>query len=107
MSKTQNYTEEETQLAIGMYEKGGNESITNIAEKLNKSINSVRAKLVREKVYVAPDKPLKMRKNGPSKKEIIRELETLGLSPDGLDGATKIALNNIRTLIEELKEDAN
>ncbi len=97
------YTEKERDKALQMYSEFGNDGLINISQELGRSINSVRAKLVKEGVYAAPEKKLNQRKYGPSKKEIIRELGDLGLAPDGLDGTTKQGLNNIKTLIEELK----
>lgn len=106
MGKSQNYTEEEALTARTMYEEGGNDILDEIAKTLGKSINSVRAKLVREKVYTAPDKPTKSRKNGPSKKEIIREFQGFGITDgtlNGLQGATKAALTEVKDYIVALK----
>ena len=100
--KTQNYSELEREKLLEMYEEGGNDTIPQIAETLGKSINSVRAKLVREKVYIAPDKSIRVKKNGLSKKEILIELENLGIVPDGLEGATKQALLNIKERLENV-----
>lgn len=97
------YTEQERDKALKMYNELGNGGLLNISEELGRSINSVRAKLVKEGVYSAPEKKINQRKYGPSKKEIIRELGLLGLLPDGLEGTTKQGLNNIKNLIEELK----
>ena len=97
------YTEVERKLVLTMYRELGNTGLKDISIAVGKSINSVRAKLVKEKAYIAPEKKPNQRKNGPSKKEIIRELGSLGLSPDGLDGTTKLGLNNIKRLIEEIK----
>ena len=97
------YSEQERETVLSMYDEIGNEGLKDIAEAVGKSINSVRAKLVKEKAYNAPEKKPNQRKNGPSKKEIIRELGELGLSPDGLEGTTKLGLNNIKKLIEDIK----
>jgi len=106
MTKTQNYTSAQTERIKELYETHGNSGIQLIADELEKSPNSVRAKLVREQVYMAPEKPIKIRKNGPSKKEIIREFEEFGFSTDALDGlqgATKAALNEVKNYIERIQ----
>jgi len=97
------YSEQERNTIIVMYQERGNDGLQEISDIIGKSVNSVRAKLVKEKIYVAPEKKINQRKNGLSKKEIIRELGGLGLAPEGLDGTTKLGLNNIKKLIEELK----
>jgi len=106
MAKTQNYTDVQTQRIKELYEAHGNSGIQLIADELEKSPNSVRAKLVREGIYVTPEKPIKARKNGPSKKEIIREFEAFGFSTtalDGLQGATKAALNEVKSYIDKIQ----
>lgn len=108
MAKTQNYTDEEKEQAINLYKELGNAGLDEIANRLNKTTNSVRAKLVREGVYEAPEKQDKQRKNGPSKKEIIRNFEDFGLSEEalnGLQGATKKALNEVQEYIQKLRND--
>jgi hypothetical protein len=56
---------------------------------------------VRDGLYVAPEKTGTAKASGPSKKEILREFETVGFDPAGLEGATKEALvrvlNHVRT----------
>ena len=93
------YSEEETAKLIEEYIKLGNDGIQELAEKFGKTVNSIRAKLVREKVYITPDKSFKERKNGPSKKEILMELEKLGIDVDGLEGATKQALSSLKNKV--------
>ena len=97
MSKV-NYSEEMTSKIVADYEAGM--PIEDIALSIDRSVRSVRSKLVREGVYKAAEKaPAK--KMGPSKKELLIELE--GLAPfevDGLSGATKTAIS---TLINHFK----
>lgn len=95
MAATGNYTEEERQTILKMYEELGNEGLDQIAEKVNKSPHSIRAKLVREKVYKPVEKEPFKTKNGPSKKQLLRELEVFGVDPDGLEGATKKGLKAV------------
>jgi hypothetical protein len=93
--RTPNYTPETTERLVALYEEHGNEGLQLIADALGKSVRSVRSKLVREGVYVAPEKGQKVaaKKEGPTKKEMLIELEALVPFPvDGFMGATKEAL---------------
>ena len=100
MSKV-NYSEEMTSKIVADYEAGL--PVEDIALGIDRSVRSVRSKLVREGVYKAAEKaPAK--KMGPSKKELLIELE--GLAPfevDGLSGATKTAITD---LISHFKGEA-
>lgn len=96
----QNYTEEQTEQLLELYHKLGTDKIEDIADQLGKPVRSVRSKLVREGVYVPPQK-LPDRKNGPSKKEMLNTLQELvGFDTTGFSGSTKEALT---TLIVYLK----
>ena len=99
--QTSRYTEEELEFIKKEYVKRGNEGLIEIAGSIGKSVNSVRAKLVREKIYKPSPETKRIKKNGPSKKEILRELQEAGLEPDGLENATKGALLNIKKFIEQ------
>ena len=91
--KRVNYSDELTAAVIQRYQAG--ESVEAIAESIGKAVRSVRSKLVREGVYVAAEKPAKAkREEGPSKKELLRELELLApdLPIEGFVNATKEAL---------------
>jgi hypothetical protein len=96
-TKTENYSAEMVQRMLARYEELGNEGLDTIAEELGKPVRSVRSKLVREGVYVAAQKPAKAkREEGPSKKELLLELE--GIAPfevEGLMGATKAAIADV------------
>ena len=87
-----NYTEEMVVAITSAYQ--GGTPVDEIAETIGKSKRSVISKLVREGVYVATEKPTSTRDNGPTKKELLIQLE--GLDPDmpvnGLAGATKEAI---------------
>jgi len=95
-----NYTEAQVEQMIANYQAG--ESVEAIAEAMGKAVRSVRAKLVREGVYVAPEKGAKSKRvEGPSKKELIRELENLvPFEVEGFLNATKEA---IQALIDHLQ----
>lgn len=88
-----NYTQELTDKIVEQYENGVD--IEQIAESIGKPVRSVRSKLVREGVYVAKPKTKTAKVDGPAKKELLRELEAVGFSPDGLEGATKAAISRL------------
>ena len=93
MAKAQpNFTEEMVVAITSAYQ--GGTPVDEIAETIGKSKRSGISKLVREGVYVATEKPASTRDNGPTKKELLNQLE--GLDPqmpvNGLTGATKEAI---------------
>ena len=87
-----NYTEEMVVAITSAYQ--AETPVQEIADMIGKSKRSVISKLVREGVYVATEKPTSTRDNGPTKKELLIQLE--GLDPQmpvsGLTGATKEAI---------------
>jgi len=94
-TKTVNYTADQEAKAIEMYQELGNEGLENIADSIGKSVRSVRSKLVREGVYVATPKKTASKQDGPSKKEILRDIEAKGFDVAGFEGATKMALTRL------------
>jgi hypothetical protein len=63
---------------------------------MGKSVRSIIAKLVREGVYVAAEKPKARKIEGPSKKEMLIELERrVSFDVTGLMGATKEAIQHL------------
>lgn len=97
--KTANYTTEMVEQLLTMYEELGNDGIEQIAETLSKPVRSVRSKLVKEGVYVASPKTV-AKVNGPSKKELLRDIEALGFEVEGFEGATKVALSRLLGLVK-------
>jgi hypothetical protein len=97
--KSANYTPEMLNRMLTMYTELGNEGIADIAESLGKTVRSVRSKLVREGVYVASPKGVATKSEGPSKKELLREIEANGFDTEGFDGATKVALSRLLGLV--------
>ena len=94
MAKTVNYSAELTNAIVAQYEAGV--SVESIAADIDKSVRSVRSKLVREGVYVAKPKPTARKSNEPTKKELLIELEGIAPFPvDGFMGATKEAINDL------------
>lgn len=99
--KNVNYTAEVTTKIVEDYEAGM--PVEDIALSIDKSVRSVRSKLVREGVYVAQAKPKAAKKEGPSKKELLLELEATAPFPtEGFQGATKDA---IAILLDQFKEN--
>jgi len=99
MATQPNYTEEQVTQLHDLYAEMGSEGLDQIAEQLGKTVRSVRAKLVRDGLYVAPTKGASTKANGPSKKEILREFGEVGFDASGLEGATKEALVRVLAVI--------
>ena len=99
-----NYTEDMTAIAVTDYQAGV--PIEDIALTLDKSVRSVRSKLVREGVYIAQEKPKSSEKgDAPSKKELLLELEKVApFEIEGFQGATKKASDN---LLDHFKEKSD
>ena len=103
--KKVNYTEAQTAAMIADYQAG--QTVEAIAEAMGKAVRSVRAKLVREGVYVAPEKGVKAkREEGPTKKELLITLaEVWPDAPvDGLINATKDALSALISHLESAQD---
>ena len=102
--KRVNYTEAQTKALVEDYLAG--KTVDEIAEATGRAVRSVRSKLVREGVYVAAEKPVKAkREEGPTKKELLRDLESLAphFPIEGFVNATKEALT---ALIDHLESEA-
>ena len=97
--KTANYTAEMVEQMVSMYNELGNDGLDQIAAELDKPVRSVRSKLVREGVYVASPKKAAVKQEGPSKKEILRDIEAVGFDVSGFEGATKAALTRLMGLV--------
>lgn len=90
----QNYSAEMTASIIEQYQAGV--EVEAIAESIEKSVRSVRSKLVREGVYVAKPKAKSTKVMGPTKKELLRDLEgVVPFAVDGFEGATKDAIERL------------
>jgi hypothetical protein len=103
-----NYTESMVEQMLAMYAELGNEGIEQIADALKRPVRSVRSKLVREGVYVAAEKATKAkREDGPTKKELLIQLESLVSFPvDGLMGATKESIAHVIALAESANAES-
>ena len=102
MSETQhNYTNEQTKQLLQLYNELGTENIEQIAEMMKKPVRSVRSKLVKEGVYV-PAKRQDQKKNGPSKKELLNELQQIvGFDTTGFSGSTKQVLADLIVYLDK------
>jgi len=98
-AKTTNYSAEMVDSMVAMYKELGNDGLDQIAAELDKTVRSVRSKLVREGVYVAQPKKVTRKVEGPSKKEILRDLEGIGFDVKGFEGATKEALTRLLGMV--------
>jgi hypothetical protein len=91
----QNYTTEQTEQLLQLYEELGTDGLELIAERLQKPVRSIRSKLVKEGVYT-PVAKTQARKLGPSKKDMLNDLENLvGFDTTGFSGSTKEALSSL------------
>ena len=107
MAATPNYTDEQTTKLIEDYNEGNGKTVETLADELNKSVRSIRSKLVREGVYVAADKPAAAKKiEGPSKKELLNELDSYNvIDTDGLLGATKPAIASVLAFVQDMLDE--
>ena len=51
-----NYTDEQVKELVTLYSELGNKGLDHISEKMEKSVPSIRAKLIKEGVYVPEEK---------------------------------------------------
>ena len=98
VTKTPNYTDEMTATVIEQYSSGVD--LDAIAESVGKTVRSVRSKLVREGVYVAQPKQTAAKREGPTKKELLRDIETAGMDATGFEAATKDALARLLGVVQ-------
>ena len=97
MAAQVNYTPELTATIVDQYQNGA--TVEDIAASIDKSIRSVRPKLVREGVYVAQPKAKSQKVMGPTKKELLRDLEGTGFDVSGFEGATKEAITRLIAMV--------
>ena len=98
--KNVNYTPEMTARIVDDYQAGI--TVEQIADSIEKSVRSVRSKLVREGVYVAAPKAKARKADEPTKKELLNHLETIApFGVTGFMGATKEAINELISHFEK------
>ena len=97
--KAVNYTDELTAKVINDYQNGID--LDAIADEIGKSVRSVRSKLVREGVYVAKPKTASAKREEPTKKELLNQLESIApFEVNGFMGATKSAIADLLVHLE-------
>lgn len=104
-----NYSEELVARIKAMYEEIGHDNtrLQEIADATGKPVRSIRAKLVREGVYIASEKAAKAPKEeGPTKKELMQVLSSLvpDFDTDGLMAANKAAIEAVIGLARKARE---
>ena len=92
-----NYSPELTGQIVSAYQAGT--AVEEIAETIGKSVRSVRSKLVREGVYVAKEKVATRKVEGPTKKELLIDIDATGFDTKGFEGETKEALTRLLGVI--------
>ena len=111
-AKTVNYTAEQTAELVAAYigaenPEGRAAVVAAMAESFGKSAASIRAKLVREKVYIKPVNTGK--KNGLTKGDLVERISELTETPadvlDSLSKATMFALNRIVETLEDSRSN--
>lgn len=100
MKAPANYTPEMVEQLIQRYEELGTEGIEQLAQEFNKPVRSIRSKLVREGVYRPAEKSAADSKDGPSKKQLLRQIEARGFAVDGFEAATKPALHRLLGILK-------
>ena len=97
--KAVNYTDELTANVINDYQNGID--LDAIGDEIGKSVRSVRSKLVREGVYIAKPKTASAKREEPTKKELLNQLESIApFEVNGFMGATKTALADLLVHLE-------
>ena len=98
-TKAVNYSDELTAKVISDYQEGV--ELDAIADEIGKSVRSVRSKLVREGVYVAKPKTASAKRDEPTKKELLNQLESIApFEVNGFMGATKSAIADLLVHLE-------
>ena len=97
--KAVNYTDELTAKVISDYQEGV--ELDAIADEIGKSVRAVGSKVVREGVYVAKPKTTSAKREEPTKKELLNQLESIApFEVNGFMGATKTALADLLVHLE-------
>ena len=104
LAQNSTYTLDQTNLLLSLYETLGPNSLEDIAKKLNKPTKSVVAKLAACGVYKKPEKVINKKRTGPSKKELLRDLEKiLEFDTTGFFSVKKEDLQKLLNYVEALK----
>ena len=98
-TKAVNYSDELTAKVISDYQEGV--ELDTIADEIGKSVRSVRSKLGREGVYIAKPKTASAKRDEPTKKELLNQVESIApFEVNGFMGATKSAIADLLVHLE-------
>ena len=101
ISTNSSYTTEQTNQLLELYEQLGSEELDKIATVMSRPVKSIVAKLAFCGVYKKPEKVVVKKRSGPSKKEMLLELEKLvGFNTVGFSAVKK---EDIQQLIDFVK----
>ena len=106
----QNYTEEQVTTLVAAYKAAETEAerlatVAAYAETFGKTPASIRAKLVREGVYIAKEYKTKTGDKPESKDDIVTDIaRTLGVTVDAVGSLEKATKKALRLIRENLKE---
>ena len=102
-TQAQNYTPEQTKMVIEAYQAG--DSVETIANRMDKSIRSVVAKLAREGVYVAKSKSKGVA--APKKADLIAEIaHSIGTNEELLESLEKATRDALELIAKAVKATA-
>ena len=107
-TKTENYTAEMTTELVEAYTKAETTEarsaiVTFYAEKFGKTVNSVRAKLTREKVYVAKAYTNKKGEKPVKKDAMVTVIAgKLGMTVEACDSLEKVNKNVLEAIVKAL-----
>jgi hypothetical protein len=107
-TKTENYTAEMTTELVEAYTKAETSEarsaiVTFYAEKFGKTVNSVRAKLTREKVYVAKAYTNKKGEKPVKKDAIVTAIAgKIGMTVEACDSLEKVNKNVLEAIVKAL-----
>jgi hypothetical protein len=112
MSKTVNYTEEQASELSDAYvacetDEARAQCVEDFSQKLNKSVKSIRQKLVTLKVYQKAEKKTKTGGKIERKENIVADIaRALGVAATGLSGLEKATKNALEIIRAGLQPDS-
>jgi hypothetical protein len=76
------------------------EAVEKVAKELGRTTRSVQGKLTTMGVYQVPEKkPAAKKDDGPTKGEILKAITDMGFDTEGLDSATKPAIQRVHDFV--------
>ena len=102
--KAQNYTQEQTNALVEAYEAADSDEaraqvVEDFAADFGKSLASIRQKLVREEVYVKPEKAVAGKKGGEKKADLVTQIAAAcGASAEAFDSLEKATFPVLKAL---------